>query len=71
MTDKMIEAISKHKSFIDRAEVLIETFRDKVINMLPDTGDVMATSQKITLIVALNQFEAAIQGTTVEDFIKE
>ncbi len=69
MTNVKIEAMANHKSFVDRAEVLIDTFRDKVINMLPDSGQLIATSQKIQLIVALDFLEAAINGTTVEDFI--
>jgi hypothetical protein len=71
MNDKMIEAMAKHKSFQDRAEVLIDTFRDKVINMLPNNGDTIETSQKIALICSLNQLEATVNGTTIEDFIKE
>jgi hypothetical protein len=69
MKNVKIEAMANHKLFVDRAELLIDTFRDKVINMLPDSGQLIATSQKIQLIVAPEILEAAINGTTIEDFI--
>ncbi len=69
--NKKIEAMANRKSFVDRAEVLIESFRKKVIAMLPTKGDTSETSQKILLICQLNNLEYAVNGTTVEDFIKE
>jgi ABC-type hemin transport system substrate-binding protein len=71
MATKKIEAMAQHKSFVDRAEVLIESFREQVIAMLPTKGDTSETSQKIFLICQLNNLESAVNGTTVEDFIKE
>ena len=64
-----IEAMANHKSFVDRAEVLIESFREKVIAMMPTKGDTSETSQKVFLICQLNNLEYAVNGTTVEDFI--
>jgi len=68
-TEKIIEAMAKYKSFVDRAEVLIESFREQIVNMLPNKGDTSETSQKIFLICSLNNLESAVNGTTVEDFI--
>jgi hypothetical protein len=69
-TQDKVNAMAQHQSFVNRAEVLIETFRNNVINMLPTKGDTISESQKIALICSLNQLEATVNGTTVEDFIK-
>jgi hypothetical protein len=69
-SNEQIGAMAQHKSFVNRAEVLIEAFRNNVMNMLPTKGDTASESQKIALICSLNQLEATINGTTVEDFIK-
>jgi len=63
------KAMKQHKSFVDRAEVMIQAFREHIVEMLPNKGDTISESQKLALICSLNKLEATVNGTTVEDFI--
>jgi hypothetical protein len=38
--------------------------------MLPKKGNKTEDCQRLTLVMALNQVESTVEGTTAEDFIK-